>query len=120
MNSIAFIFSHMPYGNSVGVEGLNAAIAISDLNTNIGIFFIGDGVLHLNSNQNPDLILGKNYSSTFYILKLYDIKKYFLCLDSLIQRGLSANQLNLLNVVKIVDSKTLRKNLNEYNHILTF
>ncbi|MBK4775771.1 sulfurtransferase complex subunit TusC [Candidatus Pantoea edessiphila] len=119
MKSIAFVFSHMPYGSSSGLEGLNAALAIGESNKNLGIFFIGDGVLQLNSTQNPELIFNRHYYPTFYILKLYGIKKYYLSLDSLIERGLSVKEFYGLGV-KIVNSKTLTRELISYDHILTF
>ncbi|PPI86481.1 sulfurtransferase complex subunit TusC [Candidatus Pantoea edessiphila] len=119
MHPIAFIFSRVPHGSTLGLEGLNAAIAVGSLNKNIGIFFIGDGVFQLVANQIPEVILSKHYAPTFYVLKLYDIKRYYVCLDSLINRGLSTKEFNILNV-KIINSKILRKKLISYNHILTF
>ncbi|MXP51288.1 sulfurtransferase complex subunit TusC [Pantoea sp. SoEX] len=119
MKSVAFVFSHMPYGTSSGLEGLNAALAVGRLNKNLGIFFIGDGILQLYPDQHPEIILNRHYYSTFYVLKLYGIKKYYLCFDSLVERGLSVKEFHLLDV-NIVDSKTIKKQLVSYDHVLTF
>ncbi|PPI87854.1 sulfurtransferase complex subunit TusC [Candidatus Pantoea edessiphila] len=119
MNRVAFIFYHMPYGSSAGIEGLNAALAVGKLSKDIGIFFIGDGVLQLNVNQRPEIIFNRYYATTFCVLNLYDIKKYYLCLDSLMERGLSIEEFHMLDI-KIIDSITLRKKLVSYDHVLTF
>ncbi len=39
MNSVAFIFTQAPHGNSAGREGLDALLATSALTENIGVFF---------------------------------------------------------------------------------
>ncbi|QCI22461.1 DsrE family protein, partial [Buchnera aphidicola] len=44
MKRIAFVFSHVPHGNSFGREGLDAIFGISSLIKKINLFFIGDGV----------------------------------------------------------------------------
>lgn len=40
MNSIAFLFTQAPHGNSAGREGLDALLATSALTEEIGVFYI--------------------------------------------------------------------------------
>ncbi|MFL6615526.1 MAG: sulfurtransferase complex subunit TusC, partial [Pantoea agglomerans] len=53
MNRVAFVFTRAPHGSSAGREGLDAALATGALSEDIGLFFIGDGVLQLNLHQQP-------------------------------------------------------------------
>ncbi|MBK4764815.1 MAG: sulfurtransferase complex subunit TusC [Pantoea sp. Brub] len=120
MKNIAFIFTRTPYGSSVGLEGLNAALSISTFTTDIGLFFIGDGVLQLYSQQNANVILNHCYLSTFSVLKCFNIKSFFLSKDSLTERGLLIANLYKSLHIKIITLQEIRKQLTKYNHILTF
>ena len=60
MKRIAFVFSSAPHGSSAGREGLDAVLATSALTEEIGLFFIGDGVLQLLANQQPGKILARD------------------------------------------------------------
>ncbi|QJC34211.1 sulfurtransferase complex subunit TusC [Enterobacteriaceae endosymbiont of Donacia cinerea] len=118
MNKIAFIFSTSPYGNSLGKEGLDTVISISSLTEDIALFFIGDGILQIKKQQKPKEFLLKNYNISFSILKLCNIKKYFVCSKSLKILGLKNN--NWIIPVKIIDPLIWYKKINNYNIILNF
>ena len=45
MKRVAFVFSSAPHGSASGREGLDALLATSALSDEIGVFFVGDGVL---------------------------------------------------------------------------
>lgn len=77
MKSIAFIFSKSPYGNSIGKEGLDVVLSCSYVFNKIAIFFIDDGVFQLMLFQKPKCVKLNNYSLSFKILLLYDIKDFF-------------------------------------------
>nr|WP_232036987.1 sulfurtransferase complex subunit TusC [Buchnera aphidicola] len=77
MKSIAFIFSHAPHGDTCSKEGLDFIISYSLFCKKISLFFIDDGVLQLMRYQKPELIYLHNYSLSFKILLLYDIKNFF-------------------------------------------
>jgi len=119
MNRVAFVFTRGPHGSSAGREGLDAALATAALSDQIGLFFIGDGVLQLMMNQQPDAILSRHYAATFGVLALYDIEHCYLCLDSLKTRGLAAEQSRILDV-ELVAAAALRQKLAQYDRILTF
>lgn len=124
MKSIACIFNHSPYGKSFGREGLDAILALSSINKNISIFFLGDGVFHLIKQQNPTKIFIHNYTKIFKIISLFEIKKYFVSLESIIQRGIKKNEIFLNNKIVnnsiILHTKQISKLLNDYNFIITF
>ncbi|MDH2069200.1 sulfurtransferase complex subunit TusC [Pantoea sp. GD03673] len=119
MNRVAFVFTRAPHGSSGGREGLDAALATGALSEDIGLFFIGDGVLQLNLHQQPEAIKSRHYAATFGVLALYDIEQCYLCRTSLAARGLATDADRLLNVT-LLDAQTLRQTLASYDRILTF
>ncbi|ACL30321.1 sulfurtransferase complex subunit TusC [Buchnera aphidicola str. APS (Acyrthosiphon pisum)] len=119
MKMVAFVFSHAPHGISLGREGLDAIFSISSIFKKISVFFIGDGVLQLIKNQQPEHILARNYTSSFSILSLYNIKDLYCCKASLLERGLNNNNNFILNI-DVLDSYNLRLKLDNYDAIINF
>lgn len=79
MKRVAFVFTHGPHGGAGGREGLDALLATSALSEDLGVFFVGDGVLQLLPGQQPEKILARNYIATFGVLPLYDVERCYLC-----------------------------------------
>lgn len=119
MKRIAFVFTSAPHGSSSGREGLDALLATSALSEDIGVFFVGDGVFQLLAGQTPDAVLARDYISTFKILPLYDIENCWLCGESLRERGLSESQAWVLDA-EVLESQALRRQLDDYDVVLTF
>lgn len=119
MKRIAFMFTRAPHGNASGREGLDALLATSAISDDIGVFFIGDGVLQLLPGQQPDTILMRNYIATFGVLPLYDIERCYLCAVSADQRGLNADTAWVIDVKRLAPD-ALRATLADYNTVLTF
>lgn len=119
MNRVAFVFSSAPHGSAAGREGLDALLATSALTEDIGVFFIGDGVLQLLAGQQPQAILARDYIATFKVLPLYDIETFWVCAASLKARGLD-EQTPLVLDAAIVAPEFLREQLSHYDTILTF
>ena len=119
MNRVAFLFTQAPHGSSAGREGLDALLATGALSEDIGVFFLGDGVLQLNRQQHPERILTRNYIATFGVLELYDINQCFICADSLRARGQRFDAERVLQA-KILDAAALRDALATYHRIIRF
>ncbi|CAL4043502.1 Protein TusC [Buchnera aphidicola (Phyllaphis fagi)] len=119
MKNIAVVFSHAPYGNSLGREGLDFILSASCFTKNISIFFIGDGVFQILKHQNSKVILLKNHSFSFNILPLCDINNFYVCYNSLIKRGLKKN-MNFMLGVNILPLEKIRNTMNNFNCILNF
>lgn len=58
MKRVAFVFTHGPHGGAGGREGLDALLATSALSEDLGVFFVGDGVLQLLPGQQPEKDFG--------------------------------------------------------------
>ena len=119
MKRVAFVFRTAPHGSTAGREGLDALLATSALSEDIGVFFIGDGVLQLLPGQQPAKVLGRDYIATFRVLPLYDIEQCFLCADSLCERGFSAESPWVIEAEPMA-SDILREKLNQFDVVLTF
>lgn len=119
MKRVAFVFSTAPHGSSAGREGLDALLATSALSDESGVFFIGDGVFQPLSQQQPGVILARDYIATFKLLGLYDIDNFWICATSMRERGLSAES-SFVTEVEALDAEAIRQKLNEYDVILRF
>jgi len=119
MKRIAFVFTQGPHGNAGGREGLDALLATSALCDHIGVFFIADGVLLLLPGQQPEKIQARNFIATFGVLPLYDVDKYYLCAESLAQRGLGDVDNWVLNA-EILPAADWRQTLSGFDTVLTF
>ncbi|MEJ5074746.1 sulfurtransferase complex subunit TusC [Enterobacter ludwigii] len=118
MKRVAFVFMTAPHGSSAGREGLDALLATSALTEEIGVFFVGDGVFQLLSNQHPATILARDYIPTFKLMALYDIENCWLCAASLRERGL--NESSFIIESEILEPDLLRQRLDDYDVILRF
>ncbi|RPH22964.1 sulfurtransferase complex subunit TusC [Buttiauxella warmboldiae] len=119
MKRVAFVFKSAPHGSASGREGLDALLATSALSEEIGVFFIGDGVMQLLPGQQPGLILARDYIATFRVLPLYDIEQCYLCAASVRERGLSPASAWVLDV-KPLEPDALREILHQFDVVLTF
>ena len=118
MKRVAYIFMSAPHGSAAGREGLDALLATSALSDDIGVFFIGDGVLQLLENQHPEGILARNYIPAFKLMALYDIENCWLCAASLRERGLDGSALVI--EPDILEPDALRGQLEGYDVVLRF
>ncbi|KJG06487.1 sulfurtransferase complex subunit TusC [Photobacterium kishitanii] len=118
MSDLGFVFRQPPHGTTCGREGLDALLAASAYTEALSVFFIGDGVMQLVRNQQPDVILSRNYIATFKMLPLYDIENIYVCQQSLVERGLCREDL-LIDVI-VSPHIELVAALHRCRQILTF
>ena len=117
---LAFLFRTAPHGNAISREGLDALLAATAFcdEEEIGIFFVDDGVLNLLDEQNPEVLLQKDFIRTFKLLDLYDIEQRFICADSLDQYNVQTEQL-IISAEKI-DRTLLINKLSQAEKVFTF
>lgn len=119
MKRVAFVFSTVPHGSASGREGLDALLATSALTEDLGVFFVGDGVFQILQGQKPDVVLARDYISTFKLLGLYDIEQCWLCAASLRERGLD-QRVSFVIDATVLEPDDLRRELGNYDVILRF
>ncbi|EEG86581.1 MULTISPECIES: sulfurtransferase complex subunit TusC [Proteus] len=119
MNSVAFLFTQAPHGNSAGREGLDALLATSALTEDIGVFFISDGVFQLVENQQPEGVLSRHHAATFKVLPLYDVTNVYISLKDMVHRGLSSQTSFVLDA-QVISQQDIAQKLSEYDVVLRF
>ncbi|WP_343152667.1 sulfurtransferase complex subunit TusC [Buchnera aphidicola] len=119
LSSVAFIFSNAPHGDHCSREGLDYVLASSLFFQKIGLFFIGDGIFQIFKNQQPKKIFSKNYISAFCILPTYNFSNFFVCSESLFERGIIKKS-NFLLKVRLLNKNHIRKKINKFSIILNF
>lgn len=118
MTSIAIINTAAPFGTSSGQESLDLVLAAGSFGQSVSVIFMFDAVFQLLKNQQPENIDAKNYSKTFAALEFYDVEDIYVCADSLVQRGLTAQDL-CINA-QVVSPEALRNILSAHAHTLRF
>lgn len=119
MNSIAFLFTQAPHGNSAGREGLDALLATSALTEDLGVFFISDGVFQLVENQQPEGVLSRHHAATFKVLPLYDVTNVYISQKDMAHRGLSSQTAFVLDA-QVISHQDIVQKLSEYDVVLRF
>jgi tRNA 2-thiouridine synthesizing protein C len=115
---LLFISHKAPYGSFAAKEALDAVLASAAFGQDISLLFKGDGVYQLLPQQNAPLLERKNIGAILGALELYEVKKVFVCEQSLLERGLK----NIKPVIEVhaLDSPSLQILLSEQDHILSF
>ncbi|MFC1236924.1 sulfurtransferase complex subunit TusC [Vibrio sp. F74] len=119
MKKIGFVFRSHPHSSAKGREGLDALLAASAYSENIAVFFIGDGVTQLMTNQNTASIYSRDYVPAFKLMDLYDIEEIYVCSNSLKANGMDEVELVLADAVRL-NSGDLAKQLHGCDKLLTF
>ena len=116
--TLGFVFTTPPFGSAAGREGLDAVLAASNYTDNIALFFVGDGVMQLLSDQDPTALLCRDHIKTFKMLPLCEVEKIYLCQDSLAERALTEKSFVL--EVKLLSAEAIAKKLAACSKILCF
>jgi len=118
LSQLTFVFRSCPHTTSAGREGVDALLAASAYSEEISVIFLGDGVGHLLSMQNPSEIQSKDYAPMFKLFDLYDIEQVFVCQHSLQERGLDGAA--LLIQAQVLNVEAVQQQLGMATKILTF
>ena len=108
MKNYLYVFRRVPYGSSIGQEGLDALlIAPSFENINATVLFMDDGVYQIKSNQNNSHLKMRQYTKTFAALQDFGVEKIYVDNEALQKRGLSKQDLainvELLDTEQMID-----------------
>jgi tRNA 2-thiouridine synthesizing protein C len=116
---LLFISRHAPYGTNSAKDAIDAALAASIFDQDIGFLFIDDGVFQLLRNQQSQCIEQKNIASILSAFSLYGIDKIYAHKESLIDRGLTIEELHLAEVV-ILNNNDVAFLLSQQDQLLSF
>lgn len=116
---ILFISRHAPYGSSLAKDALDAILASSAYDQQLGLLFMDDGVFQLLANQSPSAIKQKSFAALLPVLPLYDINSIYVHYESLEKRKIKPDEL-VLESIQIIDSAAIGKLLAEQDQLLSF
>ena len=121
-----------PYGTIYALESLEVVLIAAAFDQDISLVFVDDGVYQLTKNQDTDDIGMKNFSRTYTALGDYDIKKIYIEEESLQERGLTVDDLQMLkyededddwaekDLLFVVKRKELSTIIDEQDVVLSF
>ncbi|MGB0894347.1 MAG: sulfurtransferase complex subunit TusC [Parashewanella sp.] len=118
MKKICFIFRTGPADNAKGREALDLAMLSASFDQHVSLLFIDEGVLNLRNDQQPELLGGRDYISTFKALPLYDIEDIYLCNQSLGEYDLSKS--DLVIDAKLAEPIRVSSLIKEADEVLVF
>lgn len=95
MKSLAIINQTAPFGVNNYRESLDMVLANASYDRPVALFFQDDGVFQLLKNTQAELTGNKDLSKTYGLLELYDIEDVYVCSESLAERGLTQDNLNV-------------------------
>lgn len=116
---ILLISRQAPYGKSTAREAIDAAIAASIFDQDIGVLFMDDGVFQLLANQKGQLIDQKNIGSILPALGLYGIENVYVHQESLDARKINLDEI-IFNDPQLLNNKDVGNLLNEQDQLLSF
>jgi len=82
-----------PYGTIYALESLEVVLIGAAFEQDVSLAFLDDGVFQLTKGQKTDGIGVKNFSPTLRALGDYDVTKLYVERESLVERGLTEDDL---------------------------
>ncbi len=112
------VMTKSPYGNQTAREALDAVLTAAAFEQPLTLLFLGDGVFQLLSGQDTTAVQLKNLATTLPVLPMYDVENICVDADSLRQRGIDNDELNL--PATPVDNAAVRALFKSHDQILSF
>jgi len=115
---LAILNAKSPYTSSAGKDALDIALIFGSFEQSISLFFQGDGVWQLISEQDGSIISVKDYLKTFAAFEFYDIEDVYVCQSSLAERNLPINF--HIEKVQVLNQPAFAQQLASHKIILRF
>lgn len=116
--SLLVVVRHSPYGSSLARTSLEVALSSATFDQDVGLLFIGDGVFHLQPEQDSSGIGMRNIARLIASFPLYDLDSLFADRSALIEYGL--DQQELPQNLQQMNDDAMADLLNRFDHIVSF
>jgi tRNA 2-thiouridine synthesizing protein C len=116
--SLLVVVRHSPYGSSLARTSLEVALSSATFDQQIGLLFMGDGVLQLLPEQDSSATGVRNIAKLMASFPLYELNQLFADETALVRYGLGEQALPQ-NLQRLSDD-AMRQLLARYDHILGF
>lgn len=95
MKNFLFVMRQSPHSGSQCQEMLDIILTVAAFEQQVSLLFLDQGVLQLNKNQNPDCLAMTDTAAIFKALEIYEIKRFYVEVESLQNYGLKSTDLLL-------------------------
>ena len=116
--SLLVVVRHSPYGSSLARTSLEVALSSATFDQQVGLLFMGDGVLQLLPGQDSSAIGARNIAKLMASFPLYELDQLFADETALEKYGLRGQELP--QNLQQLDDEAMRQLLTRYDHILGF
>ena len=110
MKKLLFIISTPPYSAKRGAALLDAAMVAAAFDAEVSLMFRGDGVWSLLPSQSAETIGQRSFSKMSTALADYEIDRIYVCLDSLVSRGVTHHDLMSVQGLNLAEQQKLIAN----------
>ena len=117
MKRLLFVMQSGPVGSIQAQEALDAVLMGSAF-AECALLLLGDGIMQLLEDQQPEAIGTKPYTKTFGALKDYGVSHIYSSVTDLSNRGITTDDLQL--EVEALSDTELGSLLQDYEVILSF
>jgi len=118
MDQVAVLMRKAPYGSVYTAEGFRTIMGIAVFEMDISVVFVDDGVYALVKGQDPARLEMKPLGDGFPMLTEFDVQKFYVHDESLVERGLSAD--DLVMDVAVVSGSEIAQILAAAGKVLPF
>lgn len=115
MKKYLIIMQQDPYKNSLAMEGLEFAIALSAFNQSVAILFKDDGIIQLLKKQDPEKLVCKDFTKIYHGIHLFGIEEFYIDYASLQSYQLT----ELMLQPKIITTEEFIELKTKYDIIMT-
>ncbi len=111
-----YVNRRAPHGTIYPHEMLEMVLIAAAFDQDVSVVFLDDGVYQIKKEQDTKGIGIKNFTPAFRALDDYDVEKLYVEKESLVARGLTAE--DLLVPVEVVSTERLREIMSEQDVVL--
>ena len=116
--SLLVVVRHSPYGSSLARTSLEVALSSATFDQQVGLLFMGDGVLQLLPEQDSSTTGVRNIAKLMASFPLFELDQIFADETALARYGLMGQELP--QNLQRLDDEAMRQLLTRYDHILGF
>lgn len=116
--TIAIVNTVSPWGDEQARDSLDMAMVLATYEQDVTLFFKGQGVLQLKTQQAGQPLLRKDFCKTFAALDLYDIEEIYVLAEDLAELELS--QADIAEFAQILPLAQFNQKLLSAQHVMRF
>jgi tRNA 2-thiouridine synthesizing protein C len=118
VKKVLVLMRKAPYGSFYTFEGLQTMLVMGAYDIEIGVAFLDDGVYAIAKGQDPSLLDIKPLGRTFPALPDFNVERFYICQDSLQDRGLGVE--DLVIAPEVLDRAAMGRLIAEQDTVLPF